>query len=123
MIEGIVNTNLEATISLTICETSSPERKIVAVVDTGFDGFLTLPPAVVSDLNLAWRMCGRAMLADGSEILVDIFETTVIWNGSPCRIVVDSSDTVPLIGMALLKGYELTIQVFDGGTVTIEPVT
>ncbi len=78
MIEGTVNANLEATISLTVCETSRLEREILAVIDTGFDGFLTLPPAVISDLNLAWRMCGRAMLADGSEILVDIFEATVI---------------------------------------------
>ena len=123
MIDGTVNANLEATISLTVGETSSPEREILAVIDTGFDGFLTLPPAVISDLNLSWRMCGRAMLADGSEILVDIFEATVIWNGCPCRIVVDSADSAPLIGMALLKDCELTIQVFEGGTVTIEPVT
>jgi len=35
------------------------------------------------------------------------------------RIPVDEAETVPLLGMSLLEGYELTVQVQPGGNVTI----
>jgi predicted aspartyl protease len=63
---------------------------------------------------------GRALLGDGSESIFDIFEATVVWDGQPRRIFVDTADTAPLVGMALLKGYELILQVKDKGTVLIK---
>lgn len=42
------------------------------------------------------------MLADGSDSLFDIYETTVIWHGRPKRVPVDEVDCDPLIGMSLL---------------------
>lgn len=84
-----------------------------------FDGSLTLPPSVIATLGLPWRRRGRVLLADGSERVCDIFEATLIWDSVPRRIPVDAAETVPLIGMSLLYGHELTIQVVDGGEVTI----
>ena len=75
---------------------------------------------VVIDIEgLPWRRRGRAMLADGSESVFDIYEATVFWDGRPRRVVVDETDCAPLAGMALLDGCELTIQIVDGGAVTI----
>jgi hypothetical protein len=37
----------------------------------------------------------------------------------PRRIPVDAADTVPLIGMSLLDGYELSMHVTSGGDVRI----
>jgi len=40
----------------------------------------------------------------------DIYEATVLWDGTACRVAVDEVDVMPLVGMALLYGYELTVQ-------------
>lgn len=120
MITGVVTADHQATIRLTVRRPREQEQEIDAVIDTGFDGALTLPPALISILGLVWRRRGRALLADGSESVFDIYEAIVVWDGEPRRIAVDAADTDPLVGMGLMYGYDLRIQVVDGGTVTIE---
>jgi predicted aspartyl protease len=61
----------------------------------------------------------RALLADGSESIFDIYEAVVIWDSEARRIPVDQAETTPLVGMSLLEGYELTVQAQAGGNVTI----
>ena len=39
-----------------------------------FDGWLTLPAETIERLELQWRRRGRALLADGSECVFDIYE-------------------------------------------------
>lgn len=118
MIAGIVTAYREAVISVTV--RGLEEQEVEAVIDTGFDGWLTLPASLVANLRLPWRRRSRAMLADGNEVLFDVYEATVIWDGRPRRIAVDCVDSDPLIGMSLLDGYELTVQVIDGGRVGIK---
>jgi len=89
-------------------------------VDTGFDGWLSLPSALISRLQLAWDRRGRAVLADGSESIFDIYKAKVIWDDRFLDIPVDEADSDPLLGMSLMEGYELTVQVTDGGTVTLK---
>ncbi|NOT54433.1 MAG: clan AA aspartic protease [Deltaproteobacteria bacterium] len=119
MITGQVNANREAIIPLTVHGTQSQTRDIEVIIDTGFDGFLTLPPSLIDTFALPWRRRGRAVLADGSESLFDVYEATVMWDGNLRRVTVDSVDVAPLIGMALLDGYEMTIQAVRGGNVVI----
>jgi len=69
--------------------------------------------------RLAWRRRGRALLADGSESIFDIDDGTVIWDGQPRHIAVDEADMIPLVGMALLEGFELIVQVRSSGQVII----
>ena len=57
--------------------------------------------------------------ADGRESVFDIYEATVDWDGTARRIPVDAAETVPLVGMSLLEGYELIIQVQPGGSVIV----
>ena len=119
MISGQVNADQEATIRLTVRGPGGSEQTVEAVVDTGFDGWLSLPSLLVGALGLQWRQRGRANLADGNESVFDIHDGTVIWDGQPVRVPVDEAETVPLVGMSLLEGYELKIQVRAGGAVTI----
>ena len=44
----------------------------------------------------------------------------VLWDGEVRRIRVDEADTDPLVGMALLNGYELKMQVHSRGKITIK---
>ena len=80
MIHGAVNAAYEAVVRLTVQGPSGQAREIEAVVDTGYNGFLTLPPALVTELGLVYRDRGRAILADGSEALFDIYDVAVLWD-------------------------------------------
>lgn len=93
------------------------EQEIEAIVDTGS---LSLSPTMIATLGLPFRRRGRALLADGSETLFDIHQATVVWDGQPRRVSVAAADADPLVGMALLDGYELTVQAVEGGSVSIE---
>jgi predicted aspartyl protease len=94
-------------------------QRIEAIIDTGYDGWLSLAPATTALLGLPWRRRSRAQLADGSESLLDIFEGLVNWDRRR-RIPIDEIDISPLVGMAQLDGYELSVRVCDGGKVTIQ---
>jgi clan AA aspartic protease len=119
MITGIVTAELEAVVRLTV-HGPRRHRRIDAVIDTGFDGGISLPPDVISSLGLPWRRRGLAMLADDSDIVFDIYEGVVVWDRRRRRVPVDEADTAPLVGMALLAGFELNAQVRTDGKVTIK---
>jgi clan AA aspartic protease len=119
MIRGIVNAEREAIIRLLVRGPTGRQQRIKAVVDTGYNGWLSLPPALIVALRLPWLRRSRAELADGSVTILNIHAGTVIWDRRRRHIVVDEADTSPLIGMALLDGYELTVQVRKRGKVAI----
>ena len=62
MIEGVVNAAYEAVIRLSLRGPLGQAREIDAVIDTGFNGFLTLPPVLVAELGLPLLSHGRAYL-------------------------------------------------------------
>jgi predicted aspartyl protease len=107
MIIGVVNAHYEATIRLPVRDTTGQEHEIAALLDTGFNGSLTLPPATIAALGLSWRTRGLIVLANGTDDLCDIYAATIIWDGRPRHILVEEADTDPL-------------QVVEGGSVRIE---
>src|SRR5882672_6304497 len=102
MITGVVTANRDATIQLAVRGPEGVQEQIEAVVDTGFDGWFSLPPALIALLGLQWRRRGRALLADGSESVFDMYEGTLVCDKKPRRVAVDEASTAPLVGMALL---------------------
>jgi clan AA aspartic protease len=123
MITGVVTADHQAIIRLSVRGPTGQEQEIDAIIDTGFDGWLSLPSSLIVLLSLVWRQRGRALLADGRESVFDIYEGTVIWDGQDHRIPVHEAETTPLIGMSLLHGYELTIQAQAGGKVTVRALS
>jgi hypothetical protein len=47
----------------------------------------------------------------------------VIWDGDFLTIPIDEADSEPLVGMSLMEGYQLMVQVFEGGRVEIGKVS
>jgi len=120
MILGVVNTQMEATIRFPVRDMAERTHEIEAVIDTGFNGSLTLPSAVITALGLPWRTRSLVILGNGAEDLCDIYAATVLWDGKPRNILVESADTDPLVGMALLYGYDIRIHVVESGRVSLE---
>src|SRR5271156_1736645 len=98
MIIGVADADREAIIQLDVHGPALQVEVVDAIIDTGFDGWLSLPPALIGQLGLAWRRRGRALLADGTESVFDIYDGTVIWDGQPRHIAVDEADMIPLVG-------------------------
>jgi len=119
MITGMVNANREAIIRLLAVGLQGHQQDIEAIIDTGFTGFLTLPPALVTALGLSWLCRQPGMLADGRVEYFDVYVATVIWDGQPRTVEVEAADTDPLVGMSLLDHHALRIDILDGGVVTI----
>ena len=122
MILGVVNAGYEAVITLSVQGPEGQAQEVDAVVDTGFTGFLTLPPALVTELALPFETTGHATLADGSEVSFDTYRVTVLWEGQPRYVLADAADTTPLVGMLFLDMHYLSIQVRNGGRVLIEAI-
>ena len=120
MIQGTVNSAYEAVVPLPLRGPAGQAREMDAVVDTGFTRFLTLPPAMVAELGLAYIGVNSVILADGSETTLEVYGVTVLWDGQPREVVAYMSDTTPLIGMSLLHRHNLNVDVEYGGRVLIQ---
>jgi predicted aspartyl protease len=81
MITGFVPERREAVIRLRVYGPAGQNEEIEAIIDTGFDGSLSLPSSIVAQLGLIWRQRGLALLADGSESVFDIYEATLDGTG------------------------------------------
>jgi clan AA aspartic protease len=122
MITGTVNGRLEIVIRLPVRDSAGREQEVEAILDTGFTGSLTLPPSLIGGLGLPWRSRSSAILANGNIEPFDVYAATVIWDGVARPILVQAIDNPPLLGMALLRGYDLRTRVIVGGSVQIEAV-
>jgi clan AA aspartic protease len=123
VITGVVNAHHEATIVLSVRDAGGQQsREILAILDTGVSGSLTLPSSLIAALALPFRTRGSALLADGSQTYSDIHAASILWDGNPRNVLVEAAETEPLVGMGLLYGHEIRIQAIDGGRVTIEPL-
>ena len=120
MIEGVVNADHEAVVTLPLHGPEGHSLKTEAVVDTGFSRFLTLPRSAVTDLGLKSVGVNQVVLADGSEVALDVYGVTVLWDGQTRDVVAYAADTTPLVGMALLHGHSLYMKVEAGGRVVIQ---
>jgi clan AA aspartic protease len=119
MISGAVKAD-EARIRLTVRGRKGRAQEVEAVIDSGYTGALTLPPALITLLGLRWQSTQRATLADGSTCVFQVHVGKVVWDGKVRRILVDEADADPLVGMRLLRGHELKMQVRYRGKVTIK---
>ena len=122
MITGIVNVDFEPIIPLSICGSDGKVYTQDAIVDTGFNGWLSLPPDLIAELNLKWKRRGRAILGDGSECIFDVYEAVLVWDKSFLTIPIDEADSEPLVSMSLMEGCQLIVQVFEGSHVELNKV-
>lgn len=122
MMTGIVTARREALLLLTLRDANGQEHTYGAVVDTGYNGTLTLPPDTIAALGLRWHRAGRAILADGSETRFNVYRGIILWDGQPVTIRIDEMDADPLVGMSLMYGYELVLPVLDGATFSLRRI-
>lgn len=121
MIIGKIKADREAVIELEVVSLAQ-RVKVEAVIDTGFTGFLMLPSDLINRLNLPMIGKRNVLLADGNSVPLNLYRVKVIWHSVERVVYVLQSDTESLVGMSLLRGSRLTLDVVPDGDVTIAPL-
>jgi clan AA aspartic protease len=107
-----------------LLEVLTPDQSVSIefTVDTAFDGFLALPLSTLARLGARFISESPVSLADGRVINAAVCEISVLWDGDKRTIdVIAPSDYGnPLLGVELLADNLVTLDMTDGGEVTIE---
>ena len=122
MIQGVVDARRAAVVRLRLRGPGGVETEVDAIVDTGFTSYLTLPVVTVAALSLPRHSGGKAVLGDGSASRFDICSAEVEWGGIWQTVLVSVLGNETLLGMRLLEGHKLVIDVVPGGLVEILPL-
>jgi clan AA aspartic protease len=120
MITGKVTLNREAVIEVQVSGPDQLQQRVDAVLDSGFNGYLTLPGHLVGSLNLPLAGNRSATLGDGNAVVLDAYFATVAWHGQARDVLVLQAEGGALIGMSLLYGSRVSMEVIDDGDVVIE---
>jgi predicted aspartyl protease len=121
MIRGQVNQRIEAVIPLLAIDSSNQIVPIDAAIDSGFNGELTLASTHLARLGLVRAGLDVVQLADGTMLQQLVYAARLNWDGAIRNVNVILIESNPLVGLKLLGGYRLTIDIIVGGPVTIEP--
>jgi len=119
MISGQVKSQ-QALIEIEIFAPSMLTESAQAVVDTGYTGYLTLGAERIRSLGLPFAGFRRGQVADGRTVLLEMYLATIRWHGRLHPVLAAQTKGSVLIGMSLLRGSELRIDVVEGGNISIE---
>ncbi len=122
MIRGAVNARFEAVIRLRVRGPGGAALDVDAVVDSGFTSSLTLPSTAVAALGLVRQSGGSVALGDGSVRYFGYCAAEVECDGNWLPVLVSGIGNEVLVGMRLLAGHALRVDVVSGGVVEIEPL-
>ena len=119
MIVGSVSSNGHLTLPVRVLDANGYVHRFEAVVDTGFDGYLSLLPFQIRDLGLGPALLVDMVLANDVEIQVNSYEGIALWGGERRPVRILEAEGTPLIGISLLWGSLLNAEIIDNGDVTV----
>ena len=119
MMTGKIKANREAVIELEVIGLVR-RAKIEAVLDTGFTGYLMLPSDLINHLRLQLIGNRNVILGDGTIVTLDLYRAKVLWHDIERIVYVLRADAELLVGMSLLHGSRVRLDVVTNGNVTIE---
>ena len=121
-IRGVVGTRRDAVVRLRVRGPGGDELELAALVDTGFTGALSLAVPTVVALRLSKASARTVQLGDGSRHRMELYEAEVEWGGGWRSVLVYAMGREALVGMRLLAGHQLRIDVVPGGAVEVTPL-
>jgi clan AA aspartic protease len=120
MVQGWLREDGQAVVELEVVRQDGSKRAVPAIIDTGFNGQVSLARRVIDELNppLTYEVTVEVELASGTVIEEDVYSGTIRFDGQEQTaeiIVTDSGDT--LIGTGLLTGKVLLINFVTRGVI------
>ena len=120
MIVGRITPSVEARITIEMMCRDGLILPVEVVMDTGFSEDLVLPSEVIHQLGLTPHGDLDMVLADGQRTTFSTWSGTALWHGQPTDVLVIESSGESLLGMNLLLGSTVTMDVRINGDVIIE---
>ena len=120
MIRGTVFPNRQALLAVALLDTAGQFQSFDFVLDTGFDGDLSLPSQTIQTLVAVRLSPSIIELADGSRTTAHTWAATALWDGERRTVSIMESEGDPLLGMSLLWGNHIALEAKDFGGVVIE---
>ncbi|QDV86002.1 clan AA aspartic protease [Planctomycetes bacterium TBK1r] len=120
MIEGRIDAKFEAVVDLDLRVGDELKRESF-LVDTGFNGFIAVPQAMVSRLGLGLLDVQEGVTADGRIGYFDTVELTILWHKRELKVRAQVLDEA-LIGTRLLRGSRVRADWVHDGQFQIEPI-
>jgi len=120
MIEGIVNNFDEPIIKLNINIPNNKSKKVNAIINTGFNGYISIPTILIEQSK--WDFIGTEEyeLANGDIVEEKIYLGKIIFDGDEIKVISLTNRTKDvLIGTKVLKNKILKID-FKNSKVIIE---
>ena len=122
MIRGEVRPNRRAMVAVDLLAADGQFQSFNFILDTGFDGDLSLPTQILQGLDVAAEGERIIELADGSRTTTYEWSAIVRWYGAARPITIAESAGEPLLGMNLLWQSRITLETRAYGPVVIEPL-
>ena len=123
MIRGRMSEDGEsAIVPVAIADSSGRLWPVEAIIDTGFVGDIALPPNIIRRLELIRMDSMNFVLAHGESARLNRYQGSLLWHDRLRNIAVTEAYDVPLIGIRLLSGSRVTMDVSPGGEVLREEI-
>ncbi len=119
MITGFVSAGRKPLLPLRVRGPGGTTLDVTVVMDTGFTGILALPAAVIAKLGLHPTIDSVYELADGTPVTIPQYQAEVEWGPTWLSIRALAIGREPLLGMRLLDGHRVYMEVVTGGLVDI----
>ena len=119
MTAGLVGADGRARFPLRLLRPDGSSADIDAVFDSGYDGWLTLPPILAAEFGERLPPSTSLELADGTQRIVGTFRVIAALEGELLEIDVLELPGEPLAGVQLLAGCRVTMDLVPGGPVAI----
>jgi len=117
VIEGTINDRYEAVITIIVTGPAGTSAEVPAVIDTGFNGFLSLPASIIKELEMPFLHSTRVRLADDREEVVRVHQADMDWDGLRRTVRATTGGTTALVGMQLMNRHRLEMDIRPGGAV------
>lgn len=120
MILGKIAADNQAVLPLQVFAANGQVFQLQGVIDTGFSGYLTLSPALIAALGLPFQQRQTFTLGNGSPAEFFVYLAAVLWDGQRREVSVLAADGDALIGMKLLQGFRIFMDVKPNGLVRVK---
>lgn len=119
---GTVGDGLAATLEIELRWSTGRSGTFNALLDTGFNGSVSLPAENVAELGLPLIREQTVTLGDASDVRVSVHAGHVRFADGWHRCPVLATGDVPLVGMQLMSGAKVCFEAVDGGEVTAQTI-
>lgn len=119
MTDGTVTRDRKIVMPLDVHCKDGSSVSVDALVDTGFNGHLTLPEDLLRLVHAEEDNVWTVELGDGNTVEMNSYAVEVNWLGSVRHVVVLESESEPLLGISMLWDHRVSFEAVNGGKVSV----